>query len=218
MASGIYLVLDSNSTAGRPLEHIVEAAVAGGITTIQLRCKDMPAGEFVDTVESCAKHTSGRAALLVNDRIDVYLAARARGADVQGVHIGQSDIPADLVRTLIGPHAVLGLSASTADEIDTANELNAFAPGTVDYLGVGAVHATPTKKDHPEPLGYGGLAAAAARSTAPVVAIGGLDTTDVPAIRSAGAASMAVVRAICAADDPRTATAHLISLWEGETP
>ncbi|MGB9036254.1 MAG: thiamine phosphate synthase [Paeniglutamicibacter sp.] len=218
MASGIYLVLDSNSTAGRQLEDIAAAAVAGGITTIQLRCKDLPAGEFVDTVESCAKHTSGRATLLVNDRVDVYLAARARGADVQGVHIGQSDIPADLVRTLVGPHAVLGLSASTADEIDAANELNALAPGTIDYLGVGAVHATPTKKDHPEPLGYGGLAAAVARSNAPVVAIGGLDATDVPAVRSAGAASMAVVRAICAADDPRAATADLISLLEGETP
>lgn len=218
MASGIYLVLDSNSTAGRPLEEIVEAAVAGGITTVQLRCKDMPSGEFTARVLACARLTSGRAALLVNDRIDVYLAARARGADVQGVHIGQSDIPADLARTLIGPHAVLGLSASTGAEIDAANQLNARFPGTIDYLGVGAVHATPTKKDHPEPLGYAGLAAAAARSRAPVVAIGGLDATDVPAVAASGAASMAVVRAICAADDPRTATAHLISLWEGERP
>ncbi|RAX48405.1 thiamine phosphate synthase [Arthrobacter sp. AQ5-05] len=218
MASGIYLVLDSNSTAGRPLEDIAAAAVAGGVTTIQLRCKDLPSGEFTARVLACARHTSGRATLLVNDRIDVYLAARAAGADVQGVHIGQSDIPADLARTLIGPHAVLGLSASTDAEIDTANELNAFAPGTIDYLGVGAVHATPTKKDHPEPLGYEGLAVAVARGNAPVVAIGGLDATDVPAVRASGAASMAVVRAICAADDPRAATANLISLWEGETP
>ncbi len=218
MASGIYLVLDSASTAGRGLEDVVKAAVAGGITTVQLRCKDMPAGEFVDAVAACARHTSGHADLLVNDRIDVYLAARAAGAEVQGVHIGQSDIPADLGRALIGPGALLGLSASTPAEIDAANRLNAQAPGTIDYLGIGAVHATPTKKDHPEPLGYDGLAAAVSRSTAPVVAIGGLDATDVPAVRASGAASMAVVRAICAAEDPRAATAALIGLWEGKAP
>lgn len=218
MPTGIYLVLDSASTAGRSLEEIVKAAVAGGIKTVQLRCKDMPAGKFVDLVMACAHHTSGHAELLVNDRVDVYLAARAAGADVQGVHIGQWDIRAELVRELIGPDAVLGLSASTEQEIEAANQLNNVAPGTIDYLGVGAVHATPTKKDHPEPLGYAGLAVAVARSHAPVVAIGGLGAVDIEAVAASRAASMAVVRAICAAEDPRKATAALIDLWKAETP
>lgn len=215
---GVYLVADSASTAGRPLADIVKAAVDGGITTVQLRCKDMPAGKFVDVVMECAHHTAGRAALLVNDRVDVFLAARASGADVQGVHIGQSDLPATLLRELIGPGAVLGLSAAGDDEIRTANQLNAFAPGTIDYLGVGAVHATPTKKDHPEPLGHAGLARAVTLSDLPVIAIGGIDAADVAPLARTGAAGVAVVRAICAADDPREAAKNLRTLWEGTKP
>ncbi|MDO5743751.1 MAG: thiamine phosphate synthase [Micrococcaceae bacterium] len=214
---GIYLVLDSASCAGRPLAEIARAAVEGGIKTVQLRGKDLTAAAFLHEVVSCARHTSGHATLLVNDRVDVYLAARAAGADVQGVHIGQSDIPVALVRELIGPRAVLGLSAATPAEITAANLVNKRAPGTIDYLGVGAVHATPTKKDHPEPLGYGGLARIASSSALGCVAIGGLDASDVPGVASSGAAGMAVVRAICAAADPCAATKNLLTLWEGTT-
>lgn len=216
--TGIYLVADAPSTAGRPLADIVQAAVAGGIATVQLRCKDMGAAGFLQEVAACARHTSGRAVLLVNDRVDVYLAARAAGIDVQGVHIGQSDLPAPLVRKLIGKEAVLGLSAATPDQVAVANRLNAENPGTIDYLGVGAVHATPTKKDAPEPLGHAGLARVVAASELPCVAIGGLDAADVPGVKAAGAAGMAVVRAICGAGDPYAATEELIDLWEGTTP
>lgn len=216
--AGIYLVLDSASTAGRPLEQIAKAAVEGGIKTVQLRCKDMSAAGFLEELLACARHTSGHATLLVNDRIDVYLAARAAGADVQGIHLGQSDIPAGLARELIGPTAVLGLSAAAPAEIAAANLLNERAPGTIDYLGVGAVHATPTKKDHPQPLGYSGLAGITASSALGAVAIGGLDASDIPGVLSSGATGMAVVRAICAATDPRAATKNLLTLWEGTTP
>lgn len=217
-ARGVYLVADSASTAGRPLAEIVKAAVDGGIETVQLRCKDLPAAQFLDIVTACARHTAGRAALLVNDRVDVYLAARAAGASVQGVHIGQSDLPAALVRELIGPDAILGLSAATDAQIDAANRLHANAPGTIDYLGVGAVHATPTKKDHPEPLGHAGLARAAGLSDLPVVAIGGIDAADVAPLARSGAAGVAVVRAICSAQDPRAAATNLRTLWEGTKP
>ncbi|MFL4475625.1 thiamine phosphate synthase [Paeniglutamicibacter sp. MACA_103] len=215
---GVYLVADSASTAGRPLADIVKAAVDGGIRTVQLRCKDMPAGEFADVVMECAHHTAGRAALLVNDRVDVFLAARASGADVQGVHIGQSDLPAALVRELIGPDAVLGLSAASDAQIDAANKLQLRSPGTIDYLGVGAVHATPTKRDHPEPLGHAGLARAVGLSDLPVIAIGGIDADDVAPLARSGAAGVAVVRAICAAGDPRAAATNLLNLWEGTKP
>ena len=217
-ARGIYLVADSASTAGRPLADIVAAAVDGGITTVQLRCKDLSAARFLDVVAACALHTAGRAALLVNDRVDVFLAARAAGASVQGVHIGQSDLPAPLVRELIGPDAILGLSAATDAQIDAANRLHANAPGTIDYLGVGAVHATPTKKDHPEPLGHAGVARAVGLSDLPVVAIGGIDAADVAPLARTGAAGVAVVRAICSAQDPRAAATNLRNLWEGTTP
>lgn len=211
----IYLVADSASTANRALDEVISAAVAGGVKMIQLRCKDMPAGEFVEIVQKSALHTAGYADLVINDRVDVYLAARVAGASVQGVHIGQSDIPAVLVRSLIGPEAILGLSAASDEEILAANAINAQAPGTIDYLGVGAVHATPTKKDHPKPLGYSGLAHAVSLSSLPCVAIGGIDLKDVAEVFKAGAAGMAVVRAICAADDPQAASLELRAAWEG---
>lgn len=213
----VYLVADSASTAGRNLADIIRSAVAGGVKIVQLRCKDLPAAQFLDVVRACSEHTAGHADLLVNDRVDVYLAARAAGASVQGVHIGQSDIPAELVRALIGPGAVLGLSASREADIDAANRLNERLPGTIDYLGVGAVHATPTKKDHPEPLGYAGLARAVGRSSIPCVAIGGIGIADVAGVVDSGAAGMAVVRAICAADDPAAASLGLRHAWEGAT-
>lgn len=212
----IYLVADSASTSGRQLEEVVAAAVAGGVKMIQLRCKDMPSGEFVDLARKSAVHTTGYADLVINDRVDVYLAARAAGADIQGVHIGQSDIPAELVRELIGPDAILGLSAASDSEILAANALNLSSPGTIDYLGVGAVHATPTKKDHPRPLGYVGLAHAVSLSSIPCVAIGGIEPHDIPPIFASGAAGVAVVRAICAAEDPQAASRELRSIWEGE--
>ncbi|PQZ90226.1 thiamine phosphate synthase [Arthrobacter sp. MYb227] len=212
----IYLVADSSSTMGRPLEEVIATAVAGGVQMIQLRCKDMPAGEFVEVVQKSAVYTAGSADLVINDRVDVYLAARAAGASVQGVHIGQSDIPANLVRELIGPDAILGLSASSDAEILAANALNDAVPGTIDYLGVGAVHATPTKKDHPKPLGYRGLAHAVSLSSMPCVAIGGIDLKDVSQVFNSGAAGMAVVRAICAAEDPQAASLELRAAWEGE--
>ncbi|WP_372699624.1 thiamine phosphate synthase [Arthrobacter sp. JSM 101049] len=208
--TGIYLVADAASTAGRPLADIVAAAVSSGIGTIQLRCKDLPARDFLAEVAACAVHTAGRALLLVNDRVDVYLAARAAGVPVDGVHIGQQDLPASAVRGLIGQDAVLGLSASTPDHFAA---VAALPPGTVDYLGTGAVRPTPTKKDHPTPLGFDGLASLIAAAPLPCVAIGGLGHGDTGDVRAAGAAGMAVVRAICADDDPAVAAASLHAEW-----
>ncbi|WP_417235472.1 thiamine phosphate synthase [Arthrobacter sp.] len=212
--TGIYLVADAASTAGRPLADIVAAAVASGISTIQLRCKDLPARAFLDEVAACAPQAAGRALLLVNDRIDVYLAARAAGLAVNGVHIGQQDLPADAVRDLIGPDAVLGLSASTPAHFAAVAALPA---GTVDYLGTGAVRPTPTKKDHPTPLGFAGLGRLVAQAPLPCVAIGGLGHGDAADVHAAGAAGMAVVRAICAAADPGASAVNLRAEWAAAT-
>ncbi|MDN6331750.1 MAG: thiamine phosphate synthase [Micrococcaceae bacterium] len=208
--SGIYLVANSTSTAGRPLATIVAEAGAAGVGTIQLRCKDLSAREFLAEAAACAEHTAGRALLLLNDRVDVYLAARAAGIRVDGVHIGQKDLPAELVRSLIGPDAVLGLSASTEDHFAAVAELPA---GTIDYLGTGAVRATPTKKDHPTPLGFPGLASLISRAPLPCVAIGGLGSGDAADAHTAGAIGMAVGRAICAAAEPRDSAAALVQEW-----
>ncbi|WP_309081742.1 hydroxyethylthiazole kinase [Zhihengliuella sp.] len=211
----VYLVADAATAGERPLEDIVAAAVDGGVRTIQLRCKDTPAKEFLRHAIACAEITAGRAHLLLNDRVDVYLAAVAAGASVQGVHIGQKDLPPHSVRQLIGPDAVLGLSAST--EEDRARLLRLPA-GTVDYVGTGAVRATPTKKDHPTPIGWDGFGrfAAAVRAAGgpPCVAIGGVGPGDAADARAAGAAGFAVVRAICSAEDPAAASRQLRDEWE----
>ncbi|MEH0109034.1 thiamine phosphate synthase [Tersicoccus sp. MR15.9] len=215
----LYLVTDTALSAGpsgsRSVLDVVTAAVDGGVTCVQLREKDASARDFLALVTAVAARVGERVPVLVNDRVDVYLAARDTGAVVAGVHVGQDDLPATAVRALIGPDAILGLSASTTDEF---HAVAALPSGTVDYLGVGAVHATPTKPDAPEPLGVDGFAraAATARSTSglPVVAIGGVTVADAAPLRAAGAAGIAVVSAICAAEDPAAAARTLRTALE----
>ncbi|MTE22857.1 thiamine phosphate synthase [Microbacterium sp. ZXX196] len=212
-ALATYVVADLATLAGRDVAAVVAAAEAGGAGTIQLRAKRLGAGAFRDLVAECAAALAGTARLLINDRVDVYLAAAAAGARIHGVHVGQSDLSASDVRGIVGQGAVVGVSASTPREIAA---IHALPAGTVDYIGAGAVRATPTKPDHPDPLGWAGLARAcrAAREV-PVVAIGGLGTGDAASARAAGAAGVAVVRAVCLAEDPRRAAADLAAEWRG---
>ena len=212
-----YLVADLATIGDGDVVRIVDEAVAGGVTTVQIRGKHLSDSEMLRVVAAVADRIDGRATLLVNDRVDVYLAAREAGAAVHGVHIGQSDGSALEVRRRIGTHAVLGLSASSPAHLAAAVALR---PGVVDYLGIGAVRATPTKPDAPEPLGWDGLAHAIAQAgDLPCVAIGGVGAGDARDARAAGAAGLAVVRAICAAADPREAARTLREEWDrGRTP
>lgn len=211
-----YLVADVATITGsgyrRSVADVVAAAVAGGSRVVQVRGKDLAANELLQVVEACAARVDGRALLLVNDRVDVALAARLRGVAVDGVHVGQSDLPVDRVRALLGGDAIVGLSASRGDEVVA---LRALPAGTVDYLGVGAVRATPTKRDHATPLSWEGFAAF--RGTVPdlpCVAIGGVGTGDAAEALRAGASGLAVVRAVCSAPDPEAAAMALRAEWD----
>ena len=206
---GAYLVANTASCTPRSTLEVIEGAVAGGIQWIQLRAKDETAREFYELALAAAKLTEGKAELLINDRIDVYLAARAAGAAVTGVHIGQKDLPVRVARQIIGD-GILGLSASSRENIEQAN----LDAEVIDYLGVGAVRATPTKKDHPTPLGLDGFALRTTWTQLPCVAIGAVTADDAGAIRSGGGAGLAVVRAICQAEDPQAASAQLVAAWE----
>ncbi|WP_308291613.1 thiamine phosphate synthase [Microbacterium sp. G2-8] len=206
-----YLVADAATLADRDVADVVARAVRGGVRTVQVRGKSVAASRLLDLVRACAVAVGDRADLLVNDRVDVFLAARAAGFRVAGVHVGQSDIPARSVREVVGRDAIVGLSASTPDQIAAARALPAR---TVDYLGVGAVRATPTKPDHPRPLGWDGVRRAVERAGGlPCVAIGGLGPGDAAHARAAGASGLAVVRAICHADDPAAAARALQREW-----
>ncbi|HCM95072.1 MULTISPECIES: thiamine phosphate synthase [Glutamicibacter] len=206
---GAYLVANTASCTPRSTLEVIEGAVAGGIGWIQLRAKDESAREFFELACAAAKLTEGKAQLLINDRIDVYLAARAAGAAVNGIHIGQKDVPVQLARQIIG-EGIIGLSASSDEQLAQANK----DASVIDYLGVGAIRATPTKKDHPAPLGLDGFARAAALAKLPCVAIGAITQDDAAAIRAGGGAGLAVVRAICNAEDPQLASAQLVAAWE----
>lgn len=212
----LYLVTDTAQCAaqGRSVAETVRLAVAGGVTAVQVREKETSGRAFLRTVLEVAAVLPDRVALIVNDRVDVFLAARAEGARVTGVHVGQSDLPAALVRRLIGDDAVLGLSAATPGELRDAAEDS----GRVDHVGIGALRGTRTKADAPAPLGHAAFARLAAVSPLPAVAIGGVVPDDLPLLRAAGAAGAAVVSGICATDDPYAAALRHAAAWSSRTP
>jgi thiamine-phosphate pyrophosphorylase len=193
----VYLVTDPEVVGDRALVDVVRAAVAGGVTAVQVREKSASARHFAAVVAAIAGVLPDRVALVVNDRVDVFLAARAAGIPVAGVHVGQDDLPVAAVRALVGPSAVVGLSATEPDEL--------AATAGADYVGIGTIRATSTKPDAPPALGVDGFAARAALTALPTVAIGGITVADVAPLRAAGAAGVAVVSAICAAADPSAA-------------
>jgi thiamine-phosphate pyrophosphorylase len=207
----IYLVTDKSqaTAAGHDLVDLVAAAVAGGATAVQVREKEADAGVFLDTVLKVAAVLPESVALFVNDRVDVFLAARHAGARVAGVHVGQQDLPVATVRDLVGPEAVIGLTTNTPSELFGAGREVA----RVDYVGIGSVHTTASKADAAPALGVDGFAALARSTFLPAVAIGGVTVADVPGLRAAGAAGVAVISAICGAADPRATTAELARAW-----
>lgn len=210
----LYLVTDTAlcERAGRSVLHTVQQAVEGGVRVVQIREKHASGRAFLALVEAVARALPAHVALLVNDRIDVFLAARAAGARVAGVHIGQSEIPAALARQIIGPEAIVGLSANAPATLDEAQALG--AAGVVDYVGIGPLHPTATKPDADAGKGLPALTALRARTTLPAVAIGGVTAADVPALRAAGFDGAAVVSAICAAPDACAAAQTLRAAWD----
>lgn len=196
---GLYLVTDRGLSGSRPLMEVVLQAVRGGVSAVQLREKDLLTRFFVE--EALAIKTllaPYRVPLIINDRIDVALAA---GAD--GVHVGQDDMPYPLARKLMGPGAIIGLSVETWDDVEQAQSYDC------DYLGVSPVYTTPTKTDTKKPWGIEGLARIRAFSRHPLVAIGGLQAGNAADVLRAGADAIAVVSAICAATDPFAAARDL---------
>lgn len=209
--TGVYLVTDPQMCAGNghSLIETVLAAYQGGVRYIQLRDKQATSRDFFATTLALAQELPSDARLIINDRVDIFLAARSAGVNVAGVHIGQDDLPPEVVRSLIGPDAVLGLSAGNEAEVKASNALN----GVLDYIGCGVLRQTATKTDAPPPLGFSGLGALNDLSIHPVVAIGGIKTTDITELRNLGLAGAAIVSEICLASDVATKAKELTELW-----
>jgi thiamine-phosphate pyrophosphorylase len=191
----LYLVTDPEMTARRGLVETVAAAIDGGVTAVQLRHKDGPARLMIEAGRALKALLGPRGiSLIVNDRVDV---AHAIGAD--GVHVGQGDLPPAAARAILGPHAIIGLSITQEEELGT------FDPAVIDYVGLGPIFSTGTKTDAAPALGDAGFAALRHRLSCQVVAIGGITAANAGRAIASGADGIAVVSAICAADDPRAA-------------
>lgn len=198
----LYLVTDRELSRGRTLEEVVSEAVAGGITIVQLREKDASTGEFVELAMRLKEILKPyNIPLIINDRVDVALAV-----DADGVHIGQSDMAYKDSRRLLGPDKIIGLSVESFSDIEAANALD------VDYIGISPVYGTPTKTDTAEPFGLEGLRKAVEMSVHPAVAIGGMNAATIAEVMAAGADGVAVVSAICSAENIRKATSELRSI------
>ena len=196
----LYLVTDEAAKCRHSLLETVQRAVDGGVTIVQYRSTNPDAGTcYREALPIRYFLASHGVPFIVNNRIDLALAL-----DADGVHIGQRDLPVPAVRAMIGPDRILGLSVSNADQ------LRAVDAALVDYLGMGPVFPTISKLNAPPVLGVDGFAALASQSPLPVVAIGGLDVERARLVRATGAASgIAVVSAICGAEDPEAAARAL---------
>ncbi|MCW3041689.1 MAG: thiE [Solirubrobacterales bacterium] len=181
----------------------LRAALAAGVDVVQLRIKDGAddATLLREAAVVRAAATAAAALFVLNDRPDLVVAC-----DADGVHVGQDDTAVADARALVGPDRLVGLSTHTPAQVDAADA--AFAAGLVDYIGVGPVHATPTKPGRPA-VGLDLVRHAATHASVPCFAIGGIEDATLAAVRDAGARRVAVVRAITDAEDPGAAAAAL---------
>ena len=201
----LYLVLGAADTGKRPFEEVVLAAIEGGVTLVQLRDKQASTRVLLEHALRMKALLEPRGVpLIVNDRIDVAMAARA-----DGVHLGQDDMPPAIARRLVGEEMLIGLSVSDRVEADLAD------PDTVDYVGIGSVFPTGTKSDAGEAIGPAFAGDLRQQVGLPSVAIGGINAGNAAQLRGTGIDGLAVVSAICAADDPTAAARELRQAYFG---
>ena len=198
----LYLVTDSGLSLGRPIDKVVESAVAGGVTVVQLREKAASTREFYKLAMRLKDILRGTGVpLIINDRLDIALAV-----DAAGLHIGQEDLPVAVARKLLGPGKILGVTAATpGDAVKAQND-------GADYLGSGAVYPTVTKPGKAI-LSMAVLSQIKQAVTIPVVAIGGITAENLAPVRQAGVDGVAVVSAVLDSVDPGAAARELIELW-----
>jgi thiamine-phosphate pyrophosphorylase len=195
-----YVVTDATLSRGRSHVEVAREAVGGGADVVQLREKDAASRVLYETAKEIRRLTQGAGVpFIVNDRVDIALAA---GAD--GVHVGQVDLPATEARRLIGPERILGVSAASLEEALAAERDGA------DYVGFGPVfEARGTKPDAGPPKGLERLAGVCERCGVPVIAIGGIHHGNVDQVIAAGAAGVAVISGVVGAPDIAAAVRDL---------
>ena len=199
----IYVVTDTTVQSRFSHLQLVRAALAGGADIIQLRMKEGSTRSILEVARECsALCRRAHVPFLVNDRTDI-----AWAADADGVHLGDDDLPLSLARSLLGPHRILGASADNIEDVIARGREGA------DYCGIGPVFDTSTKTDAGPVLGIDNLARSVDGSPVPLVAIGGMTLERIAEVAATGVHAVALVSAICAADDPEAATRRARELW-----
>jgi len=198
---GLYLVTDRTQTEGRDLLEVVDRAVAGGVRAVQLREKNLATLDLYQLAEKLLVRTrAAGTALLINDRVDVALAL-----DADGVHLTRRSLPPGEARALMGPSKLVGISCHSLADL-----LEAVAGG-VDFVVLGPIFETSSKRPYGPPLGSGILREARALTSLPLVAIGGITPARTPEVVAAGADGVAAISAVMAAPDPAAAAAGLLA-------
>ncbi|MEE0024044.1 thiamine phosphate synthase [Methanobrevibacter sp.] len=197
----LYLVTDNSENEEKFLKTIQEA-ILGGVSVVQIREKTAETLEFYNLALKVKEITAKyNVPLIINDRVDVALAI-----DADGVHVGQSDMPCDITRKLIGENKILGVSAATIEEAKKAEKDGA------DYIGTGAIFPTATKDDAPS-VTKKDLSDIANSINIPVVAIGGITIENAKELKDTGIAGLSVVSAIMSAENPKKASEKLLNIF-----
>lgn len=218
-----YLVVGPENTKGRPVASIIKDAVEAGFTCVQIRSKIASARELIELTSQASEviaqaGKSEEVALLVDDRLDVILAARKQGIKVDGIHVGQGDIPVEVCREYLGEDSVIGLSARTHDLFEYIRTVDV---SQIDYFGAGPLHETKTKPDCGLDLdgkvvtrSFEEISELAKLSPIPVVVGGGVKLIDIPPLAQTGVHGFFVVTAVTEADDPKQAAVDLVKTWK----
>ena len=197
----LYLVTDKSDDVEKFLKTI-EEAIKGGVSVVQIREKTADTLDFYNLAlkvkEITKKHD---VPLIINDRVDVALAV-----DAEGVHVGQSDMPCDVTRALVGPDKIVGVSAATIEEARKAESDGA------DYIGAGAVFPTATKDDAPK-ITKKDLKEIVESISIPVVAIGGITLNNAHELNDTGIAGLSVVSAIMNSENPKKSSEELLKIF-----
>jgi len=207
LPSRLYAIVDPDQTGGRPLVPVIDAVLAGGASVLQLRVKDRPADEFLDLALTAREKTARAGCLLiVNDRVDIALAARA-----DGVHLGQDDLPLEAARPLLG-RGLIGVSTHSAEQAEAAER------GGADYIGFGPMFPTRTKETGYASRGLDLLASVRRRVDIPIVAIGGITAENVARTWDSGADAAAMISYLTRGDDIATRVRSVLDLAPEQRP
>ena len=206
LPSRLYAIVDTAQTGGRPLVSVIDAMLAGGVSVLQLRVKDRPADEFLRLALTARERTTRAGCLfIVNDRVDIALAARA-----DGVHLGQDDLPLEAARPLVG-EMLIGISTHSLEQAEAAER------GGADYIGFGPMFPTRTKETGYGSRGVAMLESVRRRVGIPIVAIGGITAENVARTWNSGADAAAMISYLTQSDDITARVKGILDLRPSDT-